>query len=306
MKIYDSLTDLIGSTPLVRAKKSASLGAEILLKLELFNPTFSVKDRAAFNMIKDAESKGAVKKGSVIIEPTSGNTGIGLALVAALRGYKLILTMPETMSLERRKILSAYGAEIVLTEGAKGMNGAIAKALELKATLHKDAFIPQQFENAANTQAHAISTGPEIWADTDGMVDIFVAGVGTGGTISGVGEFLKSKNADVKIVAVEPEESAVLSGGAASPHKIQGIGAGFVPKIYNAKVVDEVIKISAPLAAQSARTLAQEDGVLAGISAGAAYAAALQLANRAENKGKKIVVIIPDTGLRYLSTGLFD
>ncbi|HPF87500.1 MAG TPA: cysteine synthase A [Candidatus Limiplasma sp.] len=308
MNIKHSLTDLIGSTPLMQLDglmKKHNLPAVILAKIEGKNPGGSIKDRIAKAMIDDAEARGVLKPGAVIIEPTSGNTGIGLAGVAAARGYRLILTMPETMSLERRNLLKAYGAELVLTEGAKGMKGAIDKADELaKAT--EGAFIPGQFVNPANPEAHRRTTGPEIWADTDGKVDIFVAGVGTGGTVTGVGEYLKSKNKQIRIVAVEPDASPVLSGGTAGPHPIQGIGAGFVPKVLNTAILDEIIRVKGDDAMAAARSLAHEEGMLAGISAGAALWAAMQLAQRPQNAGKHIVVILPDTGERYLSTPLFS
>lgn len=307
MKTYDTITDLIGSTPLLKLNRFAAaenLGAEVYAKLEYFNPAGSVKDRIAYAMITDAEKSGALKPGSVIIEPTSGNTGVGLALVSAVRKYRLILTMPDTMSVERRNLLKALGAEIVLTPGAEGMKGAIAKAEALKAE-HPGAIILQQFENPANPAVHVATTGEEIWRDTDGKVDLFVAGVGTGGTVSGVGKALKKHNPAVRIVAVEPQDSPVLSGGKPGPHKIQGIGAGFVPKIYDAGVVDEIIPVSNDDAIRTSRELAAEEGLLVGISAGAAAAAATQLALRPENKGKNIVVLLPDTGERYLSTLLY-
>lgn len=306
-KIYQSVTDLIGKTPLLKANnfiKANNLPANVLVKLEYFNPAGSVKDRIARAMIEQAEKEGKLKKDSVIIEPTSGNTGIGLASVAAARGYKAILTMPETMSVERRNLLKAYGAEIVLTDGSKGMKGAIAKAEELAKTL-ENAFIPSQFTNQVNPKAHEATTGPEIWADTDGNVDIFVAGVGTGGTLTGVGHYLKSQNANVKVVAVEPATSPVLSKGQAGPHKIQGIGAGFVPETLDTKVYDEIIAIPNEDAFKYGRQFAHSEGVLVGISSGAALAAAVELANRPENAGKNIVVLLPDTGDRYLSTELF-
>ena len=306
-RVYEDITQLVGGTPLVKVKnysKAHGLQATILVKLEYLNPAGSVKDRIAKAMIEDAEKKGILKPDSVIIEPTSGNTGIGLAAIAAARGYRAILTMPETMSVERRNRLKAYGAEIVLTEGAKGMKGAIAKADELAKEI-PNSFIPGQFVNPANPAAHKATTGPEIWADTDGKVDIFVAGVGTGGTLSGVGEFLKSKNPAVKVVAVEPETSPVLSKGVAGPHKIQGIGAGFVPDTLNTKIYDEIIPVSNEDAFATGKEVARRDGVLVGISSGAALFAATQLAKRPENKGKTIVVLLPDTGDRYLSTPLF-
>ena len=307
MKTYERITDLIGKTPLLKLTNYSAqndLGATILGKLEYFNPAGSVKDRIAKAMIDDAEAKGVLKPDSVIIEPTSGNTGIGLAAVAASRGYKIILTMPETMSVERRNLLKAYGAELVLTEGAKGMKGAIAKAQELAAET-PNSFIPSQFTNAANPSAHRATTGPEIWEDTDGKVDIFVAGVGTGGTVSGVGEYLKSKNPDVKVVAVEPAGSPVLSKGTPGPHKIQGIGAGFVPDTLNTEIYDEIIPVENEDAFATGRTLARKEGLLVGISSGAAVWAATQLAKRPENKGKIIVALLPDTGDRYLSTPMF-
>lgn len=306
-KIYKSVTELIGKTPLLAAeryRKERNIGANLLVKLEYFNPAGSVKDRIALAMIEDAEEKGLIKEGTVIIEPTSGNTGIGLASIAAAKGYKAILTMPETMSVERRTLLKAYGAEVVLTEGAKGMKGAIAKAEEL-AKEYGNAFIPGQFENAANPAAHRKTTGPEIWEDTEGKVDIFVAGVGTGGSLSGIGGFLKSKNQEIKVVAVEPASSPVLSEGQAGPHKIQGIGAGFVPATLDTEVYDEVVTISNEDAFKAAREFARAEGVLVGISSGAALHAAEVLAARPENAGKNIVVLLPDTGDRYLSTTLY-
>ncbi len=304
MKIYEKITDLIGKTPLL---KLSSLGKDkkIYAKLEYFNPAGSVKDRIAKAMIDDAEAKGLLKPDSVIIEPTSGNTGIGLAAVAAARGYRIILTMPETMSIERRNLLKAYGAEVVLTEGAKGMKGAIEKARELAENTPKS-FIPSQFTNPANPAAHRASTGPEIWEDTDGKVDIFVAGVGTGGTVTGVGEYLKSKNPEIKVVAVEPAGSPVLSKGTSGPHKIQGIGAGFVPDTLNTSVYDEIIAVENEDAFETGRMLARKEGLLVGISSGAAVYAASELSKRSENKGKTIVVLLPDTGERYLSTPMFS
>ncbi|MBQ2512662.1 MAG: cysteine synthase A [Clostridia bacterium] len=308
MSIYTSADQLIGKTPLLELthiEKEYGLGARIAAKLEYFNPAGSVKDRIAKAMIDEAESSGKLKPGSVIIEPTSGNTGIGLASVAAARGYRLILTMPETMSVERRQLIRAYGAEIVLTEGSKGMKGAITKANELAEEI-PDSFIPGQFVNPANPKAHREHTGPEIWDDTDGRVDIFVAGVGTGGTVTGVGEYLKSKNPAVKVVAVEPETSAVLSTGVAGPHKIQGIGAGFVPDVLNTSVYDEIITVPNEKAFSTGREIGRKEGVLVGISSGAATYAAIELAKRPENRGKLIVVLLPDTGDRYLSTPLFS
>lgn len=305
--IYTSADQLIGRTPLLELtniEKKLDLKAKIIAKLEYFNPAGSVKDRIAKAMIDDAESTGKLKPDSVIIEPTSGNTGIGLAAVAAARGYRIIIVMPETMSVERRQLMKAYGAELVLTEGAKGMKGAIAKAEELAAEI-PNSFIPGQFVNPANSKAHIETTGPEIYEDTDGNVDIFVAGVGTGGTITGVGEYLKSKNPNVKIVAVEPASSAVLSTGVAGAHKIQGIGAGFVPDVLNTEVYDEIIAVSNDDAFATGKLIGKSEGVLVGISAGAASYAAIQLAQRPENEGKNIVVLLPDTGDRYLSTPLF-
>ena len=307
-KVYTSITQLIGGTPLVELKNYEAenkLEAKILAKLEYFNPAGSVKDRIAKAMVDDAEAKGLLKPGATIIEPTSGNTGIGLASVAAARGYKIILTMPETMSVERRNLLKAYGAELVLTDGAKGMKGAIAKAQEL-AEATPGSFIPGQFTNPANPAVHRATTGPEIWADTDGKVDIFVAGVGTGGTLTGVGEYLKAQNPNVKIVAVEPAGSPVLSKGVAGPHKIQGIGAGFVPDTLNTKIYDEIIPVENEDAFTTGRAIARKEGVLIGISSGAAVYAATVLAKRPENKGKTIVALLPDTGDRYLSTPLFS
>lgn len=308
MKVYENFTDLIGKTPLMRLGnyiKANGLEADILAKLEYFNPAGSVKDRIAMAMLSDAEEKGLIKEGSVIIEPTSGNTGIGLAAVAASRGYRVILTMPETMSVERRNLLKAYGAELVLTDGAKGMKGAIEKANELLAET-PGGFIPGQFVNPANPEAHIKTTGPEIWEDTDGTVDIFVAGVGTGGTVTGVGKYLKSKNPNIKIVAVEPASSPVLSKGTAGPHKIQGIGAGFVPETLDTSVYDEIIAIENEEAFATGKTIARSEGILVGISSGAAVAAAKKLAQRPENKGKVIVALLPDTGDRYLSTPMFQ
>ena len=305
MKTYKKITDLIGRTPLLELETiSKKTGALVLGKLEYFNPAGSVKDRIAKAMIDDAEAKGILGPDSVIIEPTSGNTGIGLAAVAAARGYQIILTMPETMSIERRNLLKAYGAKVVLTQGVKGMKGAIEKAQELAAANEKS-FIPSQFTNSANPKVHYDTTGPEIWDDTDGKVDIVVAGAGTGGTISGVGEFLKEKKPDVKVVAVEPAGSAVLSGEKPGPHKIQGIGAGFVPETLNTDIYDEVIKVTNEDAFETGRILAKKEGLLVGISSGAAVWAAQQLAKRPENKGKVIVAILPDTGERYLSTPMF-
>ena len=307
MRTFDKITDLIGGTPILKLNNYIALNelpANIYAKLEYFNPAGSVKDRIAKAMIDDAEAKGALKPGAVIIEPTSGNTGIGLAAVAASKGYRIILTMPETMSVERRNLLKAYGAELVLTDGAKGMKGAIAKAEELAQQI-EGGFIPSQFTNSANPTAHFNTTGPEIWEDTDGKVDIFVAGVGTGGTVSGVGKYLKSKNPNVKVVAVEPAGSPVLSKGVAGPHKIQGIGAGFVPETLGTKIYDEIFAVENEDAFATGRTLARKEGLLVGISSGAAVYAATQLAKRPENKGKNIVVLLPDTGDRYLSTPMF-
>ena len=307
MRTFDKITDLIGGTPILKLNNYIALNelpANIYAKLEYFNPAGSVKDRIAKAMIDDAEAKGALKPGAVIIEPTSGNTGIGLAAVAASKGYRIILTMPETMSVERRNLLKAYGAELVLTDGAKGMKGAIAKAEELAQQI-EGGFIPSQFTNSANPTAHFNTTGPEIWEDTDGKVDIFVAGVGTGGTVSGVGKYLKSKNPNVKVVAVEPASSPVLSKGVAGPHKIQGIGAGFVPETLDTKIYDEIIAVENEDAFATGRTLARKEGLLVGISSGAAVYAATQLSKRPENKGKNIVVLLPDTGDRYLSTPMF-
>ena len=306
-KIYKGTLGLIGNTPLVEVanvEKELGLEATILVKLEYFNPAGSVKDRIAKAMIEDAEEKGLLKEGSVIIEPTSGNTGIGLAAIAAAKGYRIILTMPETMSIERRNILKAYGAELVLTEGTKGMKGAIAKAEELAKEI-PDSYIPGQFVNPANPAVHKATTGPEIWQDTDGQVDLFVAGVGTGGTLTGVGEYLKEQNKNVKVVAVEPADSPVLSEGRGGAHKIQGIGAGFVPEVLNTKIYDEIITIANEDAFAASKLLAKKEGVLVGISSGAALHAAVELAKRPENKGKVIVALLPDTGDRYYSTPLF-
>ena len=308
MKIYERITDLIGGTPLLKLNAyidDEAPEATVLGKLEYFNPAGSVKDRIAKRMIDDAEAAGVLKPGAVIIEPTSGNTGIGLASVAASRGYRVILTMPESMSVERRSLLKAYGAELVLTDGAQGMKGAIAKAEELAAQT-PGSFIPSQFTNPSNPKAHIATTGPEIWSDTDGKVDIFVAGVGTGGTLSGVGEYLKSKNPKVKVVAVEPAGSPVLSKGTAGPHKIQGIGAGFVPETLNTEIYDEIIPVENDDAFAMGKRLARKAGVLVGISSGAAVYAARELAKRPENKGKVIVALLPDTGERYLSTPMFE
>lgn len=305
--VFKSVTELIGKTPLLELENfrtANGAGAKIVAKLEYFNPAGSVKDRIALAMIVDAEQRGALKEGAVIIEPTSGNTGIGLASVAAARGYRVILTMPETMSVERRNLLKAYGAELVLTDGKLGMKGAIAKAQELAAQM-EGAFIPGQFENPANPKAHIETTGPEIWSDTDGQVDIFVAGIGTGGTLTGVGTYLKSKNPAIQIVGVEPKNSPVLTEGKAGPHGLQGIGAGFVPDVLDTKIYDEVIPVQEEDACSAARQIAAKEGILVGISSGAAAHAALELAKRPENAGKTIVVLLPDTGDRYLSTPLF-
>ena len=308
MTIYKKITDLIGKTPLLELsniEKEQNLQARVIAKLEYFNPAGSVKDRIARAMIDDAEAKGLLKPNSVIIEPTSGNTGIGLSAVAAARGYRIILTMPETMSIERRNLLKAYGAELVLTEGAKGMKGAIAKAQELAADI-ENSFIPGQFVNPANPEIHRQTTGPEIWQDTEGKVDIFVAGVGTGGTVSGVGEYLKSQNPNIQVVAVEPDSSPVLSKGVAGAHKIQGIGAGFIPDTLNTTIYDEIITVTNEDAFATGKALAKKEGVLVGISSGAAAYAAILLAKRPENKGKTIVALLPDTGERYLSTPMFS
>lgn len=308
MRIFEKITDLIGRTPLLELKnyeRDNNISATILAKLEYFNPAGSVKDRVAKAMLDDAETKGLLNNNSVIIEPTSGNTGIGLAAVASSRGYRVILTMPETMSVERRNLLKAYGAEVVLTDGAKGMKGAIAKAEELAKEI-PNSFIPSQFTNSANPEAHIKTTGPEIWDDTDGKVDIFVAGVGTGGTISGVGKYLKEKNPDIKVVAVEPLDSPVLSKGISGSHKIQGIGAGFIPETLNTEIYDEIIAVENEDAFKTGRTLAKKEGILVGISSGATVFAATELAKRPENKGKIIVALLPDTGERYLSTTMFS
>lgn len=305
-KIANSITELIGNTPLLRVNKFVEgLEADLLVKLEYFNPAGSIKDRIGYAMIKDAEDKGLINKDTVIIEPTSGNTGIALAFVAAARGYKLILTMPETMTVERRKLLKAYGAEIVLTPGPDGMRGAIRKAEELASQI-KNSYIPQQFKNGANPEIHRATTAEEIWRDTDGKVDILIGGVGTGGTITGVGEAIKIRKPELKVIAVEPNDSPILSGGKPGPHKIQGIGAGFVPDVLNTNIIDEIIKVNNDEAFATSKDFALKEGVLIGISSGAALQAALQVAKREENKGKVIVVILPDTGERYLSTTLFD
>jgi len=304
-RIADDLTQLIGGTPLVRLRKASSdTGAEIVAKVESFNPGGSVKDRISLAMITAAEEAGLIREGTVVIEPTSGNTGVGLAFVCAVKGHRLILVMPDTMSVERRSLLKAYGAELILTPGADGMKGAINKAEELSEKF-RDSFVPQQFNNPANPAIHINTTAEEIWADTDGNVDILVAGVGTGGTITGTGKVLKARNRDIKVVAVEPFESPVLSGGSPSPHKIQGIGAGFIPKIYDGSVVDEVVQVRSEDAFTATAKLAKDEGLLAGISSGAAFLAAHEVASRPENSGKRIVVVFPDTGERYLSTGVF-
>ena len=308
MNVYRSVSELIGKTPLLELtnlEDKLSLKAKLYAKLEYFNPAGSVKDRVALEMIEDAERKGVLKKDSVIIEPTSGNTGIGLASVAASRGYKLIITMPETMSIERRKLIAAYGAELVLTDGSKGMNGAIEKAEELSREI-PNSIIAGQFINPANPEAHRKTTGPEIWEDTDGTVDVFVAGVGTGGTITGTGEYLKSKNPNIKIIGIEPCDSPVLSGGKAGPHPLQGIGAGFIPEILNTEILDEIVTVSGDEAYSASRILAKNEGVLVGISSGAALHTAIELAKREENTGKNIVVLLPDLGDRYLSTVMFE
>jgi cysteine synthase A len=306
MNIANSLPDLIGNTPLLKIQSlSREIGAEIIAKIEYFNPLASIKDRIAFAMITAAEKNGSLKKGGLIIEPTSGNTGIGLAFVSASRGYKLILTMPDTMSIERRKLLSVLGAELVLTPGSLGMKGAIEKAEELQ-RVHPESYMPQQFKNPANPAIHKKTTAEEIWKDTEGKFDIFVSGIGTGGTITGCGEFFKQKNPDIKIIAVEPSESSVLSGNPPGIHRIQGIGAGFIPDILNSEILDEIITVESTEAAKMARNLAKHDGLLVGISSGAAAHAAFQLGQRAENRGKIIVVVLPDSGERYLSTWIFD
>ena len=302
MKIYNSVTELIGNTPLLKIKTNTN--ANVFAKLECFNPAGSAKDRVAYTIIKDAEEKGLLKKGSTIIEPTSGNTGIGIASMGVSRGYRVIIVMPDTMSVERRKLMTAYGAELVLTDGSLGMNGAIAKAEELQKEI-PNSIVAGQFVNPANAMAHYKTTGPEIWNDTDGKIDVFVAGVGTGGTITGVGEYLKKQNPHIEIVAIEPDTSAVLSGESAGAHKLQGIGAGFIPEVLNIKVIDKIIKVGAENAYNTARNLAKSEGILVGISSGAALYGALTLAEKEEYKGKNIVVLLPDTGDRYLSTDLY-
>lgn len=305
-RIYENLTDLIGRTPLIRLSKvTEGVKADVVAKLEFFNPGGSIKDRISFNMITLAEDQGLINKDTVIIEPTSGNTGVGLAFVAATRGYRLMLTMPETMSIERRNLLKAYGAELVLTPGPEGMKGAIKKALEL-AEETPNSFVPQQFENPANPKIHRETTAEEIWADTEGRIDVIVAGVGTGGTITGIGEVIKNRKPSLKVIAVEPDDSPVLSGGNPGPHKIQGIGAGFVPKVLNTGIIDEIFRVTNDQALETGRLLARREGMLVGISSGAAVYAALEVAKRSENEGKLIVVILPDTGERYLSTALFQ
>ena len=307
-RIFDRVGDLVGATPVIEItnfRNEYALGGRIIAKLECFNPSGSVKDRVARAMLEDAFQKGLIKKGSVIVEPTSGNTGIGLASIGASMGVKIVLTMPETMSIERRNLLMAYGAEIVLTEGKKGMNGAIERAKELLTEI-PESYMPSQFTNKVNPLVHEMTTGPEIWESTNGKIDFFVAGVGTGGTITGTGRFLKAQNPDIKIIAVEPKESSVLSGGKAGPHKIQGIGAGFVPDIFDFSICDEIIKVSAEDAFENGRQLARKEGILVGISSGAALQAAKEIAGRSENKEKTIVVLLPDTGERYLSTGMFE
>ena len=305
-RIYNNITDLIGGTPLLRLNRlSRGLGAEVLVKLESFNPGGSVKDRIGFSMLKDAEERGVINKDTVIIEPTSGNTGIALAMIAAARGYRLILTMPDTMSIERRNLLKAYGAELVLTPGGSGMKGAILEAEKLAART-PNSFMPHQFQNPANPEIHRATTGEEIWNDTDGHVDIVVCGVGTGGTITGIGELLKGRKPDIKLVAVEPYDSPVLSGGKPGPHKVQGIGPGFIPEVLNPEIIDEIFKVKNEEALETGRRLAKEEGVLVGISCGAAAFAGLRIAARPENRGKQIVIVLPDTGERYLSTPLFE